>query len=313
MSSLINIPVEGNSLIAKAPDGTLINLRASADGTLLMSDPNNAPNFNASYAYTYDGQGRLTSETKIVNGQAVNYNYYYDPVTGALDSQTSDLYPTNSQVLSVAGKVGVVVLGPVDVGLNLVDNARQEYYVPGGLEGQYLDGGGGLGSRQWKRLHSDIVPEGPNNLYFTNARRAELLALMGASAPVAVWYTKTYTNLTTPATDGVRVSFPLDSAPGSAGHVDVSKNGLTLSLTVDYTVSGSAVIFTTAPLSTDKIFIRYGASLPVGTTAANAVTVVDSGSYYSGTDQEAVNEQIGRFIGRVITAFGTLGVTVVNS
>jgi len=313
MATLVHIPVEGNSLIARGPDGTLVNLRATTDGTLLITDPTNSPNYNAAYSYTYDNQGRMTTVTRVVDGIATNYNYAYDPVTGNLDSQSSDLYPAIDSVLSVAGRVGVVTLSKADVQLGAVDNARQEYYVPGGMEGEYLDGGGALGSRQWKRLHSDLIPEGVNNLYFTNARKAELMALMGASAPVAVWYTNYFNGVSTPATNGIRTAFPLDHVPGSAGHADVSKNGLTLALTVDYTITGSTLTLTTAPMATDSVFVRYGASLPVGTSAANSVVVTDTGGYYSGSDQEAVNEQVGRFINRVISAFASLGVTVVNS
>jgi hypothetical protein len=313
MATLVHIPVEGNSLIAKGPDGTLVNLRATSDGTLLITDPTNSPNYNAAYSYTYDNQGRMVTVTRVVDGIATNYNYAYDPTTGNLDSQSTDLYPAIDSVLSVAGRVGAITLSSADVQLGAVDNARQEYYVPGGQEGEYLDGGGALGSRQWKRLQSDLIPEGINNLYFTNARKAELMALMGASAPVAVWYTNYFNNVSTPSTNGSRASFTLDHVPGSAGHVDISKNGLTQVLNVDYMIAGAVVTFTSAPLTTDSIFIRYGASLPVGTSAANSVVVADTGNYYSGTDQEAVNAQIGRFINRVISAFAGLGVTVVNS
>lgn len=310
MTALVHVPLEGNSLIARAPDGTLINLKATADGQLLAVDPTKTPNYNTAYSYSYDGLGRLSTQTTTVEGQSVTLTYAYDPVTGALVHQQSDLYPQIEGVISVAGKTGAVTLGPTDVGLPFVDNFRQEYYVQGGAVGEYLDGGGGLGSRQWRRLQSDYVAEGSQHLYFTEARRAELLALMGASAPVAVWYTQIFSNITSPATDGVRVAFPLDHPPGSAGHVDVAKNGLTLANVQDYNVVGSTLTFVVAPLSTDSIYARYGASLPVGTVAANAVSVSDTGAYYSGTDQEAVNEQVGRILTRMAAAFAILGQTI---
>jgi len=229
-----------------------------------------------------------------------------------LSSQATDLFPRSDDVLTVAGRTGHITLTNADVGLVNIDNVRQEQYVPGGQSGEYLDGGGGLGSREWKRLQSDAVAEGINNLYFTDARRAELMALMGASAPVAVWYSQVFNSISPQNTNGARVAFTLTNTPGSAGHVDVSKNGLTLILGVDYTVVGAVLTMTVAPLTTDTLFVRYGASMPVGTTAANAVTVQDSGGYYSGSNQEAVNEQVGRFINKVITAFATLGITITN-
>lgn len=313
MPTIIHLPTEGNSLIARGPDGSLINLRAAADGTLLTLDPVNSSDYNADFEYIYDAQGRLIGENRIIDGQSINYTYWYDPVSGDLKSQVSDLYPRIEDVLSVAGRTGVVVLDRTDVNLGNVDNVRQEQYVPGGQEGEYLDGGGGLGSRQWKRLNSDNVAEGANNLYFTVERKAELMALMGASAPVAVWYTAIFNNLSTPSTDGSRVLFPLSNAPGSAGHVDVSKNGETLILGVDYTIVGTNLTFTVAPQTGDTIFVRYGASMPVGTIAANAVTVEDAAGHFSASDQEGVNAQIGRILQRMITAFDTLDITIDNS
>lgn len=98
MTGIVQVPLEARSLIAKAPDGTLVNLRATEDGVLHTVDPLNTPDFSAGYTYTYDGNGRLASEARTVNSQTTNIMYSYDPTTGALLSQITDIYPTVTQV-----------------------------------------------------------------------------------------------------------------------------------------------------------------------------------------------------------------------
>lgn len=95
--------------------------------------------------------------------------------------------------------------------------------------------------------------------------------------------------------DGAETSFGLTANPGALANLDVSISGVTQRPTLDYTWSGGTTLtFASPPASgTNNILVRYMQGLEQGTTAANAVTVTDSGGYYAGLHAEAVLAEIG--------------------
>ena len=75
-----------------------------------------------------------------------------------------------------------------------------------------------------------------------------------------------------------QTSFSLTANPGSVNALDVSLNGITLVPGEDFTVSGTTLTFTQAPLSgSDNILVRYVAAVPVGSANAQDVEYVPSG------------------------------------
>jgi len=98
---------------------------------------------------------------------------------------------------------------------------------------------------------------------------------------------------------GSQTAFTLPSSPTSLGNIDVTVDGITLTAVEEFTLSGTTLTFVSAPpAGTKNIAIRYGQSLPIGTIGANGVTVVDEGSYFTGTNQENINQEIGESVKR---------------
>lgn len=79
--------------------------------------------------------------------------------------------------------------------------------------------------------------------------------------------------------NGATVAFTLSSDPGNVNNLDVSIGGVTQQNGVDFTVSGTTLTFTTAPVTgTNNVFVRWGQALPQSVTNANAVNYTPNGA-----------------------------------
>lgn len=90
---------------------------------------------------------------------------------------------------------------------------------------------------------------------------------LGVSVVQASWQTKLFSGT------GSATTFSLGSDPGVASNCDVSISGVTQVAGVDFNLSGTSIIFTTAPvLGTNNIAVRFGISVAVGAIADDSVS-----------------------------------------
>lgn len=70
---------------------------------------------------------------------------------------------------------------------------------------------------------------------------------------------------------GVQTIYPLGRDPGSIGNLDVSIDGVTQVNGLDFTYSGTDLIFTVAPPDLSTILIRFDQAVPVGTGLSSSI------------------------------------------
>lgn len=75
--------------------------------------------------------------------------------------------------------------------------------------------------------------------------------------------------------NGSTTGFTLTSAPGGIDSLQVFIQGIRQYPTTDYTVSGTTLTFSTAPVTgTNNVLVQYGAPLSIGTPSDSSVTQV---------------------------------------
>lgn len=75
---------------------------------------------------------------------------------------------------------------------------------------------------------------------------------------------------------GAQTTFTLLRDPASLGNLDVAIAGVTQRPGLDYTYTGTALTFSTAPaVGTDNIVVRFDEAVPVGSTIADSVVYSD--------------------------------------
>jgi len=94
-------------------------------------------------------------------------------------------------------------------------------------------------------------------LDFTQAVQEQLSSLL---SPITT--TNKFDGTTTPATDGITTTFPLSAVPDS-GSESVYKNGLLQDNPGDYALSGSDIVFVSAPLTGDLITVLFNSASSV--------------------------------------------------
>jgi hypothetical protein len=114
----------------------------------------------------------------------------------------------------------------------------------------------------------------------------------GGGGGSAVWYTaSTSDGSLVGAVNGTNVNFTLPAGLGSTEAIWVIRNGIVLEYGEDYTISGTTMTMTTAPVTGSKLLVTYpSASVGVGdvvtnakasSSASNGELFRDSGSSYS--------------------------------
>ena len=84
----------------------------------------------------------------------------------------------------------------------------------------------------------------------------------------AAWQSQTFDG------DGTTTQFTLSGDPGNINNLDIAIGGVTQTPLIDFTLSGTTLTFTTAPVAgTDNVFARWGQALPQGVTDASQVPV----------------------------------------
>lgn len=78
--------------------------------------------------------------------------------------------------------------------------------------------------------------------------------------------------------DGVMTDFPLGTAPGSLGNLDVSIDGVTQLNGVDFTFTGTMLNFAVAPPNLSKVLVRFAVALPQGTMDGASTTFIQIGA-----------------------------------
>jgi hypothetical protein len=89
--------------------------------------------------------------------------------------------------------------------------------------------------------------------------------------------------------NGGLTTYTLTADPGSVHNTDVSIGGVTQTPGVDYTVSGTALVFSTAtPVGTGNVVVRYGQAVPQGTPVSfQSVDVVQLGADPTGVSDSS--------------------------
>lgn len=96
----------------------------------------------------------------------------------------------------------------------------------------------------WNQTGSGLQNYDPNDLVVTGL--------------YADWVYDTFTG------NGTTTTFGLQRAPGAVGNTDVSVGGQTYVPNIDFTVTGTNLIFNVAPVTGAQILVRYGSAAPQG-------------------------------------------------
>jgi hypothetical protein len=212
--------------------------------------------------------------------------YYFDTQAGVLNfiGETIPSVLTVGNVVYISGYtysglIGVTNLpANVNIGnLNITDTTISTVNANANIIIQT----NGTGTLQLDSTESFTIPVG-NTIQRPSAPMVGAVRFNTTSSTLEVWDgsewdaatggTSAITNQTiTP--DGSTSTYPLDQS-ATADSILVSMNGVSQTPTIDYTVTGNAISFTTTPLDTDIVQVRFIASTATVIGIQNGNSVV---------------------------------------